>query len=137
MTLIADTSTFAAPLPLLSISQAARKNQQGCLVDFHAGRGDPVADIRVLGQVFPEGASFEYAIAHQCRRKLALPDGAHAVVNTAGAEASLGERKAFALITHKGREPSACRRLYRKCGGHPSYHPFINQSFRSCIKNPC
>ncbi len=66
---------------------------------MHLGRrvGDPVLDRLLLGQHRAVGEAAERALAHHVEGPLGLAQPAHAVVDSPGAEARLGEEEAGAL----------------------------------------
>jgi hypothetical protein len=65
------------------------EGQQPGLVHLHAGGGDEVLDELLVGQRAPEALALVGVVAHHLDRALRGADAAHAVVDAAGAEASL------------------------------------------------
>ncbi|VXC79955.1 hypothetical protein PSEUDO9AZ_20004 [Pseudomonas sp. 9AZ] len=73
------------------------QRQQTCHVDFHARVGDVINVAAQTRQRFAKGGAADGALAHQLQCALGHADGAHAVVNTAWAKATLGNFEATAL----------------------------------------
>ena len=83
------------------------EHQQPKLLDPHPRLGDPLADHALAGQRLAERHPLHGAPAHHLDRALGDADGAHAVVDPAGAEAGLGDREPVALLADevRGRAP--------------------------------
>ena len=100
-TLIIETSFLAARFAFLVDQPGGPQHQEPRLVDLHPGKGDPFGDGAMLMQFLAEGFALPSAFAHELQGKFALADGAHAVMNTSGAETGLGKSKAFALLAEE------------------------------------
>ena len=77
------------------------ERQQAGLLDLHAGLRDAFAHDTLVGERLPERDARLRAHAHELERPLREPDGAHAVVDAAGAEAGLRDREAAAFLAEE------------------------------------
>src|SRR5690606_31703964 len=73
------------------------QGQQASLVDLDARTGDVLQVGTQHGQRLAEGGTVHGAFAHQLQSTLGNTDGTHAVVDTARAEATLGDLEAADL----------------------------------------
>ena len=74
------------------------EGQQARLLDLAAGLRDPLLHHTLLGDRLAEGLAFGDPPDHGTQRPLGEADQPHAVVDAAGAEASLGDAEPVALL---------------------------------------
>ena len=77
------------------------QREEARLFDLHARLGDALADDTLVGERLAERDAHLRAHAHQVERTFGEADGAHAVVDAAGAEAGLRDREAAAFLAEQ------------------------------------